>query len=354
VPVVIFVQNLSYYPNDLKILLVEIQLPADDGLHILDALQQGTALLASDGSYMQSLQKGSHAYKLTTKQIDDGHISGSALSPNSNKMSSSPMEHYGAIAVLTVLVVLIQHHKVCTKGWPGVTLLIDNKEVVDRGDAKQPSFMNVNQYLTHDYNLWMVMGELQYRIPLRINYEWIRSHQTAETNTDINQYIKLNNEVDILATEAYSDNTIPPERVFFLAGQVCLHQSGYHVQDVFDAIRSRESDNRLLEYYVSKGWRMHDLKIVDWRGMEKFLTTQSPTSRCKILQSMHNWQNTGYQKVQFEATHPDQSHSMGTVQSIATCRLGCGACELPFHYMYCAAEDMCLHRQSELKNSERH
>jgi hypothetical protein len=283
---------------------------------------------------MLSEARGSHAYKLTTKTTDEGHISGSALSPNSNKMSSSPTEHYGAIAVLTVLMVLIQHHNVHTKQWPIVTLVIDNKEVVDRGDDLWPSFMNVNQYLTHDYDLWLVMGDLQRWLPLRINFEWIRSHQDSVENDAQQTYVKLNNDVDILALEVYTDTAHPIERGFFLAGQVCYHQSGHHVQDIHDAIRLRESDDRLLDYYISKGWQTSNLEIVDWRAMEKFLLTQSPTSRCKILQSMHNWQNTGYQKSQFQAASHDSTSSAVVDPSVEKCPLGCGACELPFHYMY--------------------
>jgi hypothetical protein len=76
-------------------------------------------------------------------------------------MSSSPTEHYGAIAILLTLIVLLDFHSyIKHKKWPTTILLIDNKEVVKRGNRLNPTFMNVSQYLTHDYDLWLVLFSL--------------------------------------------------------------------------------------------------------------------------------------------------------------------------------------------------
>jgi hypothetical protein len=47
---------------------------------------------------------------------------------------------------------------------------------------------------------------------------------------------------------------------------------------------------------------MESLEWIDWPHLQIFLKLNSPTARCKILQSMHNWQHTGYQKQQFESS----------------------------------------------------
>jgi hypothetical protein len=49
----------------------------------------------------------------------------------------------------------------------------------------------------------------------------------------------MNQAVHVLATKAYDLSEIPAERGSFLADKVCFHQSGHHVQYVYDAIKSR-------------------------------------------------------------------------------------------------------------------
>jgi hypothetical protein len=187
---------------------------------------------------MQDLQRGTHAYKLTSLQNSDVSIEGHALSPDSDRMSSSPTEHYGAIAVLLVLIVLFHHHGVSLRFWPRTTLLIDNKEVVNRGDILCPSFMNVAQYLTHDFDIWMVLADLQKRLNITIDFEWIKSHQDNADNEESQIKIGLNKDVGDLAMRAYLINGPLPEQGAFLASSVCYHQQGKHVQNIFDAITS--------------------------------------------------------------------------------------------------------------------
>jgi hypothetical protein len=112
-----------------------------------------------------------------------------------------------------------------------------------------------------------------------------------------------------------------------------------------EAIRSHESDERLLDYYQSKGWSLEMLEMVNWGRMNTFLIQNSPTARCKILQSMHIWQNMGYQKRQFDC----QSNGLDMNTSLPTNKaLWCGQTETPFHYMYCHSDEMCILRDAEL------
>jgi hypothetical protein len=93
---------------------------------------------------------------------------------------------------------------------------------------------------------------------------------------------------------------------------------------------------------------MQSLESVDWVGLQKFLKTQSPISRCKILQSMHNWQNTGYQKRQFSLSSAGHNQCSDT-GNVERCPLGCGHVEHPFHYMYCQEqEEMSIQQDKEL------
>lgn len=234
-------------------------------------------------------------------------IEGSSLSPTSDMMSLPPTEHYGPIVILTTLIVLLDYHITDRQNWPTTTLLIDNKEIVKRGNQLNLVFMNVSQYLTHDYDLWLVLSSLQARLPMMIDFEWIKSHQQDHQDEDIMIKIGLNNDVDKLATKAYKQGYLSPERGMFLSGVVCFHQQGHHVQNLYDTISARESEQHLLDYCQRKGWTLDTLEWIDWPHIKIFLSQNSPTTRCKILQSMHNWQHTGYQKQQFGANNKTSS-----------------------------------------------
>jgi hypothetical protein len=78
--------------------------------------------------------------------------------------------------------------------------------------------------------------------------------------------------------------------------------------------------------------------------MEKFLKLRHPIERCNIIQSMHDWQNTGYQKSRFsQSCHPlklsssDCDNPSSNVET-GQCYFECGNIETPFHYMQCTSE----------------
>jgi hypothetical protein len=335
-------------PLIFKDIIGDINLPLDDGAQFITALKKGSAALASDGSYMEEINKGTHAYKLVDRDHDDGSIFGAATSPESDKMSSSPTEQYGAIAVLVILIVLLHYHQEDGYKWPTVILYIDNAEVVDRGNTRNPRFRNVGQYLTHDYDLWMVLSNLQSNLLLKVEFEWVRGHQTADLSAGNLDAILLNNDVDRLATLQYDKRQNIPQRGAFKSGVVCFHQMGFHVQNIYNAISSRESDNELLDYYKTHGWHEDTLVLVDWMNIGKFLSRCHPIERCNVIQTMHNWQNTGHQKRQFykASGQYDNTASSDTLAAeVGLCPLHCGCIEVPFHYMHCKSDILRQSRQ---------
>jgi hypothetical protein len=135
-----------------------------------------------------------------------------------------------------------------------------------------------------------------------VHFEWIKGHQDLVDSLSNNLFLDLNIQVDSLASVIYKEDLPIPQRGFYHSGVVCFHQEGCHVQNINNAVASRESDGRLLDYYKSKGWTDDSLLNVDWIAIEKFLNTLSPIVRCNTIQLMHNWQNTGSQKLQFHNT----------------------------------------------------
>jgi hypothetical protein len=337
-------QKFDHLPIQFKDIVGNLHLPDDDGQSFLTSLKHGNAALASDGSFMEHLYKGTHAYILVSKDTDFGQIKGSATCPHSDHMSSAPAEHYGAIAVIVILIVLLYHYEEDGLGWPAVTLYIDNEEVVNRGQNRNPKFRNVKQYMVHDYDLWMVTNCLLGSIQLKVNFEWVRGHQELDDQNENIAAILLNTEVDKLATKQYEKQEPPKHRGAFHSGIVCYHQKGFHVQRIRNAISARESDDSLIQYYLDHGWTMQLISLVDWINMESFLKTRHPIDRCNIIQSMHDWQHTGSQKSKFmprrcSDEHGDNHKSEGQYGEYeGECPFECGHTESPFHYMQCTGD----------------
>jgi hypothetical protein len=153
-------QKFTNLPDIYKQIIGNITIPDDDGLGVIQALQSGTAIAASDGSYLEEARKGSHAYKIMDKNNLSATIFGASMCPASDKMSSSPAEHYGAIGILLVLIVLLHHFDALDTKLPSLVLLIDNEEAVNRGNRLKPLFLNIGRYLTHDFDLWNLLSHL--------------------------------------------------------------------------------------------------------------------------------------------------------------------------------------------------
>jgi hypothetical protein len=108
-------QRFQCLPPKFRDIVGSVDVSDDEGQSIVQALKDGVAVAASDGSYLEDEQKGSHAFKIVNKNWVEEYIKGAAMCPASDRMSSSPAEHYGALAVLIVLVVLLHHHDMLDK-----------------------------------------------------------------------------------------------------------------------------------------------------------------------------------------------------------------------------------------------
>jgi hypothetical protein len=187
-----------------------VTLPSDDGESLLSALQQGKITGASDGSYQETSNIGTHAFILSDSTYDINVITGSAYSPRSDRLSSSQAEHYGLLGLLIVVFSLLHHFQEDGLGWPPLTVYIDNLKVVTRYDTI-PAKMNIKQLLTHDYDLWQLIHEFKRFLCLPIEVEWVKSHQSLDIDNEI-PGVLLNHDADHLATLHYSIQAPIPQR----------------------------------------------------------------------------------------------------------------------------------------------
>jgi hypothetical protein len=308
---------------------------------LIHALKKGQVSGASDGSYKDSNNIGTHAFLLSDSTYDINSITGSAFSPTSNMLSSSQAEHYGLLGLLIVLFTLLSHHNEDGLGWPSLTIFIDNLEVVNRFNTA-PSKMNIKQLLTHDFDLWVLLHKFKQYLCLPIEVEWLKSHQDLDESQDI-PGVLLNHEADNLATKQYSCPAPIPTRSFYTAGIIAYYHNNDHMQNISSTIIQHITANHICTYYRSKGWTDTQLNFTDWNGMESFLTSLTPMTRVTAIKLIHNWHNTGAQKKKFLLSPPGMSKTtITTAHQVSLCPLQCNQVEDDLHYLTCTAPSMVI------------
>ena len=109
-------------------------------------------------------------------------------------MSSLRAEHGGAIAILLVLYALRVHYPLLSLP-PTLDIWIDNSEVVRRGKLDTPK-LGIKQQLTLDQDLWATTQRLLKALPCKIQWRWIKGHQTQGQGKKWKVEIEINHLCD--------------------------------------------------------------------------------------------------------------------------------------------------------------
>ena len=341
---------LERIPENLKVLVGKVVIPEDEGLAISEAIVDGTCMGASDGSLIKEFrkQKGSHGYALRTKGRPSGEITGCGPSPASDCMSSLTTEHYGLIGLLVTL------HGICAtylltreECFDSVVIWIDNKTVVERGNKRQ-ELINISDYAVPDQDLWTITTELIDSLPINLEIKWIKGHQ------DVNEYgekmfgpflqeVYLNILVDELATKGMRmrDNLTMRRPNLSTTVLAVYDKRDVMIHDVRKYMTEKINGEQLMEYMKKRrGWDKKIFESIEWEGIDGMMRNSNPTRRTKIVQMIHNWQNTGSQKGKMrdarlktysdDPIEPDQEE-----RNCHLCPAGCGEEETSMHYLHC-------------------
>jgi hypothetical protein len=199
-------QTLSQIHSQLsalhETLLGTVHFPLDEGKAIIDGIRSGQCLAASDGSVMDNTM-ASYAVKLNLRDDIKNNSNINSISAvggvdgGPGHISSLRAESRGAIAILLLI------HIVCKK-WiepletvRDLTLIFDSDTVVTRSKA-DPNHRN--DFLSMDYDLWVERNRILQQIPIKIQFQWIASHQDSHnSNTPLSNAASLNIQVDHMA-----------------------------------------------------------------------------------------------------------------------------------------------------------
>ena len=348
---------MQRFPTELHPIVGQVTIPPDDGLTICHGILDGTCVGASDGSLLKGFKEteGGFAYTLNNYYHDDNKVYGFGPNPKSDDMSSQTSEHYGLLGLLCVLhAICIKYKLQANECFGKVDLYIDNKNVVARGNNPAPT-VNLSDFLLPDYDLWALTSNLIDALPISIECIWIKSHQ------DVNEYsekifgpfsrpVQLNIQADELANRglqaALKEQITKP--VFSTTVMGLYEYDGHEISDLRRYLLRTINGTALMDYYRSKrGWHSRVFTTIDWEALDLLLKAKRPIENNRLIQLIHNWQNTGYQKGQFRDSKLDQDAYEPTTaeKNDHLCPSGCGLSEGSLHYMTCEADTMVSHRE---------
>ena len=352
---------LDKFPDKLKTIMGDIEIPEDDGLKISESIVEGTCLAASDGGMKNTFLevKGGHGYTIGEKVSMKNLIKGKGACPMSDRMSSQTAEHYGLIGLLCTLHALCIKYQLTQEECFGeVIALVDNKNVVKRMEKGQDPF-NIRDYSVPDYDLWTLSTRLLQQLPIKVRCKWIRAHQNENSmgkklNGPFSREVELNIVADDLATTGlHQANNDRIKKPIFHATRIGLKTAeGKDVEDLRKYLLKRTNGDDILNYYRERrGWDRDIIQTIDWEAVDNLLRKTTPLQKNRLMQMMHNWQNVGAQKGKMRDSRlgknliPPPQLTMEETD-IHLCPNGCGENEENMHYVRCQDDKFKKQRDS--------
>ena len=317
---------------------------------IAQGITAGTISTATDGSLLPSTKRGTNGVVICPTGDPDYVYTSAAPIPTSLLSSSLTAEHYGVITLAVILHIIyitefkqdIGEARPCDTARP-ITVYIDNKETVKRGNRLNPTRLSLKEYSVPDFDLWELSNGIIRELPLTIVCEWVKSHQDDECAVaDLDLPAQLNVNADNCAMNAYKSTYPNPsmQKPFLDTSVIGFYTStGEELQDFVQYFTHKLHFGSMEKYLMGKfSWSQSTLQSIRWAAISSSLRRLPTTQRLKQLQFLYNWQNVGQQKVQFAQAQAQSSETAldsTTIQDLLACPLGCGQGESHGHYLLC-------------------
>ena len=114
----------------------------------------------------------------------------------------------------------------------------------------------------------------------------------------------------------------------------------------------------MMEYYKKRrGWNEKVMSSIEWEGIASTIRNAHPLKRIKLVQLLHNWQNTGQQKGKFRDARLGQATETPNMETEEekichlVCPEECGEHEEELHYLECPTENMIQKKGEVDRNS---
>jgi hypothetical protein len=318
--------------------LGSVTIPDDEGWDIANILRTGGTIHCwSDGSVANGV--GAHAYAIQTNcKGDDNCITGDAVTPgHPDTISSLRSEHYGAMAILLVILAIEWKYSIRHTGF--ILLHIDNTEVVNRIKYGVDNRMAADKHSKTDFDVWYESHIITSTLNSTVCAKWVKGHQDKylqEKQGGVGPMPKeahFNILVDRQAEQRRELSSITFPTIPMPTDAASLVIKGYFVTTKIDEhIRLMMTANPLIEYIQQKNnWSNDTVNLVNWTAIAGLMQRLSASKRVKVAKLHHNWQNTGRQKGLFLRS----GGNFEDAEEAELCPMGCGKYEDTLHYLHC-------------------
>ena len=340
-----FEKAIDALPKPLRVILGIINVPLDNGLELIDAMNKGTLLGASDGSVTRKQKKktGGHAYSLRQWNTDKYLLTGYAITPYSTTMNSLTTELYGLLATTIALLALTKVHHAKIEHTASAVLTSDNEQAVAMATTFQPA-LNISETLQSDYDLQALIHNIQSEIPIKIYYKWVRGHQDRNDKGAIIygphlREVQANIEMDKLAARGsvQTQKQSSKRHTYSTTVMGMYNSEGEYIGDLNQHLLHSTMEKPLWNYLKRKhNWTEEDMETICWEGIENAVKSYKPYLQTKIMQLMHHWQYIGERKLLMKET-------------TGQCPMQCGMLETKLHYVYC--KDASINEKKNIQNT---
>lgn len=242
--------------QDYKRFIGNIPLLPNKGNHIIDAIVTSTRQGASDGSWIETQGEGTWGYVLATNDTLDSPFIGSGNCMLHNATNAQTAEHYGALGVLSFLLLLSRTNHLLPCDYTGkyIVIWIDNAEVQRRFNTK-PKSIKVGTYVLADMELWHTIHAIKALLPFKVVSQLVKWHQDRHHKfEDLEFNAQLNILADKAADTQYTHNNPYQETPPLPFGGVIYYRdkNGREITDTYKYLQHEHHGGKLRDYIQKK------------------------------------------------------------------------------------------------------
>ena len=258
--------------------------PLDDGEVLAQSIRDTKCIGASDGS---SVDNTLASFAVTINPIPATTVFDSSQSLSATGgvdgvpgfITSLRAEARGAVAILILLLCLSQRWPQLSAETCAIDIYFDSAITIHRADTP-PSFRK--DFLSLDFDLWILLRQLRHRIPFKVNFLWVASHQDPNPGfLALPPSVLANIQVDALAQTTRETLTSPPPTIRIPESDIAIsvnHVLYHHFPA--SIIRAHQHTPPLKTYLLTKtGWTDTQFHSIDWEAYSSAFTALSPPQR---------------------------------------------------------------------------
>ena len=225
----------------------------------------------------------------------------------------------------------------------------------------------LTEYAWSDYGVYKLICHAidQLLKEVILKFHKVKSHQdNNESSVEMLPFqAQLNIQADAYAVWIRKQVGVQSRApVYITEGMVVQDNSGLKVKDIFKHIKQIIRGQETQAYLIQKhNWTIKTFGMIEWEGLEIYLTKLPMHKRISRLQMIHDWQNVRRQKRKIAKSkqwYKDARNYLDAQQALieegikldSSCPFQCGEEESHLHFMMCKAP-MAIAMQTQILKS---